>query len=134
MHLDIYTDTIAERWEVGIPQNQNSTSPGKTPDERAELMALRREIAELRGLVQQQAAMIGWLKQDNERQERNHNYLSAHVRDEFARAFLWLDAIACKVLPGAVTLANDLAERIGCSGGMTVPPHRLGRSGKSRTS
>ena len=96
--------------------------------------ALRREIAVLRAAVTDQGAMIAWLKEDNKRQERNHNSLSAHVQDEFKRAFLWLDAIACKVLPGAVTLANDLAERIGCSTGITVPPHRLSGSGKSRTS
>ena len=110
---------------------------GKQDDQDASMnqddaAAVRREIAELRAAVRNQGAMIAWLKEDNERQERNHNSLSAHVQDEFARAFLWLDAIACKVLPGAVTLANELAEKFAGSPGGSIPPHRLGRCGKDR--
>lgn len=120
--------------EPGIPINQTDSNANRTSCDAAELEALRREIAELRRLVRDQGAMIAWLRQDNERQDRRHNHLRAHIQDEFARGFLWLDAIACKVLPKAVVMASEITGRMERSAGTTVPPHRLTQRGTSKGS
>ena len=99
--------------------------------ERA-LMRLRRDVAELRETVERQAATIAWLKEENARHGRNHHALWAHVEAEFARAFMWIDAIGCRVLPGAVRLANAFAEKIGRPA--IVPPHRLGGRARGKVS
>lgn len=118
--------------ELGIPIDRTDSRAKETSCDAAELEALRREIAELRGLVRNQGAMIARLNEDNERQERNHNHLRAHVEDEFARAFLWLDAMACKVLPKAVVMASEVTGRVERSAGTTVAPHRLTRRGTGK--
>jgi hypothetical protein len=132
VHFHPYSDIISAMTEPGIPINQTNSNASRTSCDTAELEALRREIAELRRLVREQAGMIAWLNEDNERQERSHNHLRAHIQDQFARAFLWLDAIACKVLPKAVVMASEITGRVERSAGATVPPHRLAQRGTGK--
>jgi len=117
-----------------MSENQDARNAAMTSHSPAgnDVAALRREIAKLQNVVRDQGAMIACLKQENERQQRSHNWLSAHVSDEFARAFLWLDAIACKAVPEALMMATEVCGRVACEAGTTVPPHRLSKRAQGR--
>ncbi len=114
-------------------ENNSRGQPSPLEETRREVAALREELGELRKRVDGHGSAINWLKRDNDRQERNHNFLWAYAREEFARAFLWIDAIGGQVLPRAVSFANQVLGRIAKAPNHIVPPHRLKERTRGKT-